>query len=180
LSLDDIDLENNIIHVRKALYYKNEKGTFSNGKKYKFDKPKRESQRDIPINTTLREAIEDQLQLLKLLKLNMLQTNNKKYRKYDEFDNLLFLSRTGTPISSSMINSDLHNIINKINANEKIHISKFGIHALRHTFGTNLYNKNIDTKKLQSLMGHKSINTTMDVYVTENIENDTMILDDIY
>lgn len=180
LSVNDIDLDNNIIHVRRALYYKNEKGTFSNGSKYRFDKPKRDSERDIPINKTLRKALENQLQILKLLKLNMLQKNNKKYRKINEFDDLLFLSRTGTPISGSMINTDLHDIVNEINKNEKIDYAKFGIHTLRHTFGTNCYNQQLDTKKLQTFMGHKSIKTTMDVYVTENIGQDTLILDNLF
>lgn len=180
LSMNNIDLDKRIVHVKRALYYKGGKGEFSNGSKYRFDKPKNNSERDVPINDTLYDIIIEQMYTLKLLKRNRLQSNNKPYKKVDQFDDLLFLSRTGTPVSRAMITTDLKRIcrnIKKKNPNFKT----FGIHVLRHTFATRCYEAGMKETTLQQIMGHKRLAVTMDTYVSKEVSNDsTNVIDYLF
>jgi len=52
--------------------------------------------------------------------------------------------------------------------------AKFGIHALRHAAASLFIEQGWNPKKIQTLLGHASINMTMDVYghLFENIEED--------
>ena len=45
-----------------------------------------------------------------------------------------------------------------------------GLHALRHTFATNLIHNGADVKSVSLLLGHKHIQTTLDFYTHSNIE----------
>ena len=40
----------------------------------------------------------------------------------------------------------------------------FTFHSLRHTFASALCNRDVNVKKIQTLMGHSSITQTMDTY----------------
>ena len=47
---------------------------------------------------------------------------------------------------------------------EAVLLPDFSAHHLRHTFCTRLYEKETNLKVIQSVMGHKDIQTTMDIY----------------
>ena len=47
----------------------------------------------------------------------------------------------------------------------KIPLFKTGAHTLRRTFATQLFERNMDVKMVSKLMGHTSIQTTLDIYV---------------
>ena len=67
--VDDIDLENRILHVKHNLQY-SASGTFSNGKRYIVTTTKGEDDRDIPLNDAAIKAVELQLKFLNNLKNN--------------------------------------------------------------------------------------------------------------
>lgn len=46
----------------------------------------------------------------------------------------------------------------------RIRIPTFTCHSLRHTFATRLCEDGINIKALQDILGHKDIETTMEVY----------------
>ena len=41
----------------------------------------------------------------------------------------------------------------------------YGIHALRHTFASNLFNKGIDVKTVSTLLGHSNTSITYNIYI---------------
>ncbi|VUW97693.1 tyrosine-type recombinase/integrase [Faecalibacterium prausnitzii] len=47
---------------------------------------------------------------------------------------------------------------------EAVLLPDFSAHHLRHTFCTRLCEKETNLKVIQSVMGHKDIQTTMDIY----------------
>ena len=57
--------------------------------------------------------------------------------------------------------------------------SKFGIHALRHAAASLFIEQGWNPKKIQTLLGHASINMTMDVYghLFENAEEDVSMFE---
>jgi site-specific recombinase XerD len=48
---------------------------------------------------------------------------------------------------------------------EELEISPVTVHALRHTFATNLIKQGTDIKVVSQLLGHSSVRITYDTYV---------------
>lgn len=145
LTWNDIDIDNEIIHIRKTLQriY-----TFE-GKKRKtkliLDTPKtKNSMRDIPIFTDL-------LKLLRPLK-KIVQ------------DNCFILSNDYLPIEPRTYRNYYKELLQKLG----ISIIKF--HALRHSFATRCVEGKCDYKTISVILGHSNINTTMNLYVHPNME----------
>ncbi|MFZ2539612.1 MAG: site-specific integrase [Oscillospiraceae bacterium] len=49
-------------------------------------------------------------------------------------------------------------------------LKKLSPHELRHSYGTSLYNKGVDLRTIQKIMGHADLNITSNLYVHDNIE----------
>ena len=72
------------------------------------------------------------------------------------------------------MNRAIKRIIADYNVGEEVEVKKqhrkavllpdFSAHHLRHTFCTRLCEKETNLKVIQSVMGHKDIQTTMDIY----------------
>ncbi|MEQ3168552.1 DUF6462 family protein [Mediterraneibacter gnavus] len=58
---------------------------------------------------------------------------------------------------------------------DKVLLPNFSAHNLRHTFCTRLCERETNLKVIQSIMGHKDIQTTMDIYAeaTEEKKQET-------
>ena len=73
---------------------------------------------------------------------------------------LVFINfRTGMPNKNSSYDTHLYKLC------EAIGIPPFSMHTLRHTYATRAIEGGMQPKVLQKLLGHSSIQTTMDTYV---------------
>ena len=59
---------------------------------------------------------------------------------------------------------------------EKAGVRYLNFHGLRHTYATRLFEQRVPLNKVANLIGHKSFETTYEIYihVTELMEQDTM------
>ena len=65
---------------------------------------------------------------------------------------------------------------------KKLNIPHRSFHSIRHSFATRLFEKNVQIKTVQELMGHSEIATTMDIYthvMPQTKEEAANILDSI-
>ena len=84
---------------------------------------------------------------------------------------LVFVNwRTGEPAKNSSYDTHLYKLCDEAG------IERFCMHALRHTYATRAIESRMQSKVLQKLLGHASIQTTMDryVHVTDEAMNQTV------
>lgn len=75
----------------------------------------------------------------------------------------------------------LDSIINKINSNSPTLLKRITPHGFRHTFATLLYESdpNITPKDVQKILGHDTIQVTMDIYTHATREGQKRITDSL-
>ncbi len=144
LQWSDVNWNKNTICVTKNLIrVKNRSGK---GKKYKLilqEKPKTEkSKRIVPLNKAALAALED----LKAA------PGNKPV-------GFIIHSKYGGPVLPRTIEQTLENMCAAVG------IRKIGIHSLRHTYATRLFEKGVDIKIISELLGHSSTEITYRIYI---------------
>lgn len=109
----------------------------------------------------------------------------------------MFCNRFGKIPNSQTVNDTITRIRKNYNAEEVLNAKKehretvllpdFSCHHLRHTFATRLCETETNLKVIQAIMGHKRIETTMNIYVEaterkkqESFENLALKLDNIF
>ena len=88
--------------------------------------------------------------------------------KMDSFvmRDLVFISpRTGMPIKNSSYDTHLYKVCDKAG------VKRISMHSLRHTYATRAIERNVNPKILQKLLGHSSVQMTMDRYVHVSTES---------
>lgn len=144
LTWNDIDFDNNIIHIDKAVVFKNNQPTISTPKT-------KNSIRDVPL-----------LDNLKTILLEYKKEYVLKYGKNYEKKNV-FLNGLGNPHSENSINKMWRKFLKDYNDYYESEV-KFGMHQCRHTFCTMLYNADVDIKTAQAVLGHSDISVTLRIY----------------
>ena len=167
LKWEDIDLNNNEVSVTKTLLYQKLEG--DEQKTFHFDPPKtKQSKRKVPLNKTAIIALKKQK-----LQSDIVKAKSPKFKDVpEEFKDLLFTTRYGTPINSVVYNDAILKIIEEINLikDPLEEFEKFSAHCFRHTFATRCFESGVQPKTVQSYLGHASLKMTMDLY--------THVLDD--
>lgn len=175
LTWDDCDFTNNVIYVRRTLYYLKDRDT---GRRVLVAGPpkSRSGIRSIPMLQDVKDAL-----------------NNERTRQIKEgfstqeigdARGFIFCNKHGNAHIPDTVNNAIHNAVAKYNSLETatakengrtpVLIPDFSSHVLRHTFCTRLCEDKIDVKVLQSVMGHAKVSTTLDIYtsVTEEFKTE--------
>ena len=86
----------------------------------------------------------------------------------------IFKNANGSVLSEQNLNSAIKRIVAAYNMEEEVRAARvrrdpillpnFSVHYLRHTFCTRFCENESNVKVIQSVMGHKNIHTTLDVY----------------
>ena len=143
LKWEDLDFENNIIHIRRTMEYR-----YSTGD-WRIGPPKtKKSFRDITMT-------EECAELLKELR------NKYDLGRYvqDGFEEFVFINRNGIPTKNSTYDAHIQKLTRQAG------MENFSMHTLRHTFATRCIEAGMRPKTLQQILGHSSINITMNLYV---------------
>lgn len=168
LTWKDVNFKRREISIDKTLVHIKDLKT----KKYvfKYQTPKtKNSIRVIPMQESVYKALKRQK-----LQQKETQLSAKNWEEQEGFENLVFTTTTGKPMTEHSFQVALDGIENAINKERKeVAVNKkkayepiphFYPHALRHTFATRCFEAGIDAKVVQGYLGHYSIAITLDLY----------------
>ena len=126
----------------------------------------------LPPNAILKSQCEKQARLKKEL--------GDRWRGKKEFEDLVFTTGMGSPCSRYIVEKEIKKVIKRMKEKEAVLavqenrepriIRDFHPHTIRHTFATRCFEKKMEPKVVQKLMGHSSISITMNIY-THVLEN---------
>lgn len=169
LCWSDVDYENDIIHIRRALYSQYEYGE----RHLRFTTTKTiNSVRDIPM-------MADCKKILKLQKKNQDRIKKelgKRYRsEYEEgLSDLVFTSSMGSAATRYNVAPIINKIVQSINLREDyesvqenrepVYMKPVSPHALRRSFCTRCFEAGMNIKVVQKIMGHNNYATTANIY----------------
>ena len=165
LRWQDLDYDKRTISINHSLsYYQKPE---SNKSVLRISKPKTEAGiRTIPMLDIVKDAFE-------MLYEEQLE-NGFNETEIDGMSGFIFCNRFGTVPNPQTVNHTIKRIANSYNADEVVRAKKerrdpiilpnFSCHHLRHTFCTRLCENETNLKVIQSIMGHRNIETTMDIY----------------
>ena len=163
----DVDFDNRVISINHSVSYfaKREDGESKCG--YKVFLPKTDSGiRQIPMLDEVYETLKMDYEYQK--------ANGFSRLEVDGMSGFVFTNRFGSLHNGQNVNRAIKRICEaynseaiekaKKNHNEPLLLPDFSAHHLRHTFATRLCENVTNLKVIQSIMGHKNIETTMDIY----------------
>ncbi len=164
LRWEDIDFEKKEISINHAIVYlAHGKGTA----RFIASTPKTEAgTRVIPMMKSVREAFETEKERQKIYGPNL--------DTIDGYTDFIFSNKDNRLLNPQAINKAIQRIYTTYNDREIMNalrakrtpviIPHFSCHHIRHTFCTRLCEHETNLKVIQSIMGHASIETTMDIY----------------
>ena len=165
LRWQDLDYDRRTISINHSLsYYQKPE---SNKSVLRISKPKTEAGiRTIPMLDVVKDSFE-------MLYEEQLE-NGFNETEIDGMSGFIFCNRFGMVPNPQTVNHTIKRIANSYNADEVVRAKRerrdpiilpnFSCHHLRHTFCTRLCENETNLKVIQSIMGHRNIETTMDIY----------------
>lgn len=160
LTEKDLDFKNKLISVDKTLLYQKLEG--DEKKTFHIGPPKtKASYRKIKMTRACEIALKKQIMQSRLIK------SKTPKQLQDEFKDLLFTTKFGTPINAEIECEAIRSIVDGINflRDDLEQLEYFGGHCFRHTFASNCYHNGFKWKTIQLLLGHSKVSYTTDKYV---------------
>jgi len=142
LTWKDIDYKEGCIHINKTLT-RTKEGKITIGNSAKTDA----GERDIPLTDNLKKILD----------------KRKNIKAKADYCDMVFLSRSGGLIYNAAINRAIHSAIKRLER-KGTQIEHFTSHGLRDCYATRFIEQGDSMKTLKTLLGHKSITMTMDLY----------------
>ena len=163
----DINLEKGMISINHTINYgvridKNFRAS------YEVNPPKTEAGiRTIPMLDKVKEAF-------LLEKKNQKENGLESLVEVGGMSGFVFCNRYGGLLTLKGVNDVLHRIVDAYNYEEELkakregrdelRLPRFSCHAIRHTFCSRLCENETNVKVVQTVMGHKDIQTTLGIY----------------
>ena len=170
LKWTEIDYDKSVLYVRRSLCY------FRRDGKYVFewhDTKTHNSKRVIPLTKQAVKALKRQW----IRRQSILLKNASEVQ--EEYRDLIFVTKNNRPTQQFIVAECIDVAIRRIRKDYP-EFERFSPHCFRHTFATRAIERGMQPKILQKLLGHGSLQTTMDLYchVTEDTLYDAMSLMD--
>lgn len=163
LTWSDIDFTHHSISINKSLTYIRD--LKDNHYHFQATTPKtRNSYRTLPISSIVEKNLKQQKKWLEQRK------KNGSWHPLEDFENLVFPNKYGHPQQRGAVQKILNRIVKEMNNATYNELSKkqpmplIHPHTLRHSFATRCFEAGIPAKTIQMLLGHNSIQLTMDIY----------------
>lgn len=165
LRWEDIDFDNKMLEINHTIAYYPTDGTKS--ARMRIHLPKTDAGiRTIPILPEVMDAL--------MMAKEEQEEEGIEQPILDGMTGFVFLNRYGDVMNPQSVNNGIKRIIASYNANEELEaarerrepffLDKFTCHVLRHTFATRLCMACTNVKIIQSIMGHKEVSTTFEIY----------------
>jgi len=167
LTWDDIDFKRKTIRINKSMSCQ-----YADGVKTELvTEPKTfSSTREIPFIGEMEEILMSQKKKVKARKEEL----GERWRYANEYGNLVFFTNMGSPCNRYNLQKITQRVYKKLlereavtaimEKREPIEIRAFHPHTFRHTFATRCFDKGMEPKGVQQLIGHSSITVTMNIY----------------
>ncbi|MGE9895972.1 tyrosine-type recombinase/integrase [Anaerovoracaceae bacterium SGI.195] len=165
LTISDIDFENNQININHQLHYRR-----IHGKTQLYcdtSTKTKAGMRIIPMTEYIKSILVEQINIVNDLNID-------KTFELNGFKDFLFISnfsKSGKPIYPSNVRRNMR-IVSSKNDNRDIQLPIITPHILRHTACTRMVESGLNIKAIQSVMGHKSIKMTLNLYT--HLDNNTV------
>ena len=172
LTWNDIDFEENEIHVNHTLsyFFHSTERDKRSGAYFEIHTPKTESgTRVIPMLGVVRDAL-----IFEKKTQDKLGVQCKM--AIDGVSDFVFLNNNGRPYQPATIRYHLKRIIEQCNQRQleigsSLYLPKFSCHTLRHTFATRLCERGVNVKVIQDVMGHANVSITLNIYTDVTAES---------
>ncbi|MCD7762721.1 MAG: site-specific integrase [Lachnospiraceae bacterium] len=161
LMWDDIDFSNRVLYVNHNLCY------FSKNGKCVFEMHEVKTQSGFRAIPLTQKAID----ILKAQQEQKQGIINKGKTAMPGYADLVFVTRNNKPTRQFLVQQSLDLVIKNI---QKDHpdFERFTLHTFRHSFATRAIENGMQPKTLSKILGHKTLQITMDLYC--HVTNDTL------
>ena len=167
LRWEDVDMDERVISINHSLYYYGGKRN-KNGQRWVVNRPKTEAgNRSIPMVDAVYVALVEE-------KARQEEEGIFCTTQIEDLRGFIFCNRFCEIYNPEALNRQIKRVIETHNEEEEVKavrdgrksimIPYFTCHHIRHTFCSRLCEAETNIKVIQSVMGHKDIQTTLDIY----------------